>query len=77
MHSSWSSGSPPLLSRCTSEVDVVDVWGGSLLVVNEASHGLDGEEVEMPSLPRTILNVRSRWSPRFCFYGINSELPNR
>jgi hypothetical protein len=46
-------------------------------MVNEASHVLDGEEVEMPSLPRTILNGGSEWLPRFCFYGINSEVPNR
>jgi hypothetical protein len=30
------------------------VWDWSPLAVNETSHNLGGDEVEMPSLPRTI-----------------------
>jgi hypothetical protein len=50
--------------------------GMAPLVVNEVSHGLDGEEVKIPSLARTILNVGSERSPRFCFCGINNEVLN-
>jgi hypothetical protein len=75
-HSSWSSGSPPLPSRCAGRVDIVDLWGWPPLVVNEVSHGLDGEEVKIPSLARTILNVGYERSPRFCFYGTNNEVLN-
>jgi hypothetical protein len=72
-HSSQSSRSPPLPSCYAGRVDIVDVWGWPPLMVNEVSHDLDGGEVETPSLPCTISNVGSKWSPQFCFYGINSE----
>jgi hypothetical protein len=62
-----------LPSCYAGRVDIVDVWGWPPLMVNEVSHDLDGGEVETPSLPCTISNVGSKWSPQFCFYGINSE----
>jgi hypothetical protein len=63
--SSRSGGSPSLLPWHTSWVDVVAMWARSPLVDNGALLGLDGKEVDAPSVPRTILDVGSEWPLRF------------
>jgi hypothetical protein len=63
IHSSQGTGPPSLLSRRPSRVDVVDMWAWPPLAVNWVSHGSDGEEVKVPTLPHTILlNVRFGFS---------------
>jgi hypothetical protein len=51
---SWSNRSPFSPSCWTGWFIVVDVWDWSPLAVNETSHNLGGDEVELPSLPHTI-----------------------
>jgi hypothetical protein len=73
---SWSSHSPFLLSCHTGWIAIVDVWDWSPLAVNEASHGLGGEEVKTPSPPRTILIVVPERLLWFCLSSINSKVLN-
>jgi hypothetical protein len=42
-----------------SWIDIVDMWARSTLALDGVLHGLDGEEVEAPSMPRTILDMGS------------------
>jgi hypothetical protein len=55
---------------------VADVWDWSPLVVNEASHGLGGEEVKTPTPPCTISIVGPEHPLWFCLRGINSKVLN-
>jgi hypothetical protein len=61
MHSSRSGGSPSMMPCHASWVDVVDVWAQSPLTVSGSLHSLDGEEVEVPSMPHNFLDVGSKW----------------
>jgi hypothetical protein len=76
MHSSRGSGSHPLPSRHDGRVDVVNMWSWPPLIVNGVSLGSDGEEVKMPSPPRTIPNMGSKCPLRFYLYGINNRVSN-
>jgi hypothetical protein len=51
---SWCSHSPFSPSCGIGWFAIVDVWDRSPPAVNEASHGLGGDEVKMPSPHRTI-----------------------
>jgi hypothetical protein len=55
---------------------IVDVWDRSPLAVNEASHGLGGEEVETPSPQCTISIKGPKWPLWLCLSSINSEVFN-
>jgi hypothetical protein len=54
-----------LLAYHASWVDAVDVWARSPLTVNGALRGLVGEEVEAPSMLRTIPDLGSERPLRF------------
>jgi hypothetical protein len=52
-------GSPSLLPRHTGWIDTIDVRAWSPLIVSGVFCGLNGEEVEAPGTPCTILGVGS------------------
>jgi hypothetical protein len=54
-----------LLPCRTGWIDVADVWAQSPLAASGALHGLDGEEVDAPSLSCTTSVVGFEWSLRF------------
>jgi hypothetical protein len=77
LSSSWSSRSPFSPPYRSGWFAIVEVRDWSPLAVNEASHGSGEEEVEMPSLLRTISIVGPEWPLRFCLSGINNKVLNR
>jgi hypothetical protein len=61
-------GSPFLPPCHTDWIDVADVRAQSTLTTSGPLHGLDGKEVKMPSMQRTISVVGFEWLLRFTLW---------